>query len=184
MRGLLVRICGVMACSAALLLPSTGSSQDATPDSSVAMVGTTLISVHYVAPQVGGREVFGSAVPYNQTWRTGGGEATTFRTLRPLQMGDVTVPKGLYTVFTVPAPAERDCNGAVPPGQGVLILSRQEGGEFDQSQEAARVPMRACRLDESVERLTIRVIPGSGRTGTLRIEWERTRYDVPFTLAR
>jgi len=185
MRGQLVRMFGATALLGAALLPNSGSAQAATPDSSVAMVGTTLISVHYVAPLVGGREVFGTAVPYNQTWRTGGGgEATTFRTLRPITMGDVTVPKGLYTMFTVPAPAERECNGAAPAGSGMLILSRQSGGELDASQEVARVPMRACRLDEAVERLAIRVIPGSGRTGTLRIEWERTRYDVPFSLAR
>jgi hypothetical protein len=148
------------------------------------MVGTTLISVHYVAPLVGGRQVFGSVVPYNQTWRTGGGEATTFRTLRPITMGDVSVPKGLYTLFTIPAAAERPCNGAAPVGSGMLILSSQTGGDLDASKEVARVPMRACRLEDSVERLTIRVLPGSGRTGTLRIEWERTRYDIPFSLAR
>jgi hypothetical protein len=44
--------------------------------------------------------------------------------------------------------------------------------------------MRACQLEDAVERLAIRVIPGSGNTGTLRIEWERTRYDVPFSLVR
>src|SRR5690606_29113222 len=66
MRGLLVRICGAMICSAAMILPASARSQAATPDSSVAMVGTTLISVHYVAPLVGGREVFGSVVPYKQ----------------------------------------------------------------------------------------------------------------------
>jgi hypothetical protein len=147
------------------------------------MVGTTLISVHYGAPSVGGRQVFGAAVPYGQTWRTGGNSATTFRTLRPLKMGDVTIPKGLYTMYTVPAAAERDCNGAAPAGSALLILSRQSGGDLDPAQEAARVPMRACRLEAPVERLSIRVIPGSGNTGTLRLEWERTRYDVPFSLA-
>lgn len=183
MRRQLMRILAAMAFGVALV-PATAGAQGATPDSSVAMVGTTLISVHYVAPLTGGREVFGSVVPYNQPWRTGTGEATTFRTLRPIQMGDVTVAKGLYTIFTVPAPAERDCNGAAPAGQGMLILSRQTSGELDAAQEAARVPMRACRMEDAVERLAIRVIPGSGRTGTLRIEWDRTRYDVPFSLAR
>lgn len=183
MQGPLVRLCATMTLVGATLLPSTADAQGA-PDSSVAMVGTTLISVHYVAPSTGGREVFGSVVPYNQTWRTGGNEATTFRTLRPIKMGDVNVPKGLYTIYTVPAPAERECNGTAPAGTGVLILSRQEGGDLDAAQEAARVPMRACRLEDAVERLTIRVIPGSGSTGTLRIEWDRTRYDVPFSLAR
>lgn len=182
MRGRLVRIGGAATLLMAALVPA--EAQQPTPDSSVAMVGTTLISVHYVAPLVAGREVFGKVVPYNQVWRTGGGEATTFRTLRPIRMGDVSVPKGTYTIYTIPSAAERECNGAAPAGQGVLILSRQSGGEFDESQQVARVPMRACRLEDSVERLAIRVLPAGGRTGTLRIEWERTRYDIPFSLAR
>jgi hypothetical protein len=184
MRRRLVRL----GCAAALFIaamPLPAEAQQPTPDSSVAMVGTTLISVHYAAPLVGGREIFGNVVPYNRVWRTGGeGEATTFRTLRPIRMGDVNVPKGTYTIFTIPAPAERPCNGAAPQSQAVLILSRQSGGDFDEAQQVARVPMRACRLENPVERLAIRVLPGGGRTGTLRIEWERTRYDVPFSLAR
>lgn len=179
------RIRGTLAGIAAILLPAVSSAQAGTPDSSVAMVGTTLISVHYVAPLVGGREVFGTVVPYNEVWRTGGGgEATTFRTLRAIKMGDVTVPKGLYTMYTIPAAAERECNGGVPAGKGMLILSRQEGGALDESKEVARVPMRACRLKDAMERLSIRVIPAGGSNGTLRIEWERTRYDIPFSLAR
>ncbi|HUF29195.1 MAG TPA: DUF2911 domain-containing protein [Gemmatimonadaceae bacterium] len=158
--------------------------QTAPPDSSVAMVGTTLISVHYGAPSADGRQVFGTLVPYNQPWRPGGGDATTFRTLRALKMGDVDVARGTYTLFTIPAAASGACNGGGAAGPGVLILSRQTSGAFDPAQEAARVPMRACQLADAVERLTIRVIPGSGSTGTLRIEWERTRYDIPFSLVR
>jgi hypothetical protein len=183
MRRLLGRFLGSAVVIGAILAPGQAGGQ-AAPDSSVAMVGTTLISVHYGAPSTGGQQVFGALVPYGQTWGTGGAEATTFRTLRPLKVGDVTVPKGLYTLFTIPAAAERDCNGTAPAGSSMLILSRQSGGALDASQEAARVPMRACRLDSPVERLSIRVLPASGSTGTLRIEWERTRYDVPFSLAR
>lgn len=184
MRRQLLRICGSLAVVGAMAAPVQVGAQRVAPDSSVAMVGTTLISVHYGAPSAGGQQVFGGTVPYNQPWRTGGADATTFRTLRPLRMGDTTVPKGEYTLFTIPAPAERDCNGSAPPGSAMLVLSRQRGGELDASQEAVRVPMRACRLESPVERLSIRVLPASGNTGTLRIEWERTRYDVAFSLAR
>lgn len=183
MRRRLVELCTTLAIVGATLAPSGAQGQAAPPDSSVAMVGTTLISVHYGAPSTGGRQVFGEQVPFGQPWRTGGADATTFRTLRPLRMGDVTLAKGTYTLFTIPAAAERDCNGTAPAG-GTLILSRQSGGALDDGQIAARVPMRVCRLGDPVERLSIRVLPGSGNAGTLRIEWERSRFDVPFSLAR
>lgn len=174
---------GSLALAGAMLAPAQLNAQRTPPDSSVTMVGTTLISVHYGAPSMAGRQVFGGIVPYGQPWRTGESDPTTFRTLRPLKMGDVTVPKGLYTVFTIPAEAKQDCKSGSSPG-GTLILSRQQGGEYDQSQEAARVPMRVCRLEAPVERLTIRVQPGTGATGTFRIDWERTRFEVPFSLSR
>ncbi|MGI8842259.1 MAG: DUF2911 domain-containing protein [Gemmatimonadaceae bacterium] len=175
---------GSVAVIGALMLSGKAAAQNVPPDSSVAMVGTTLISVHYGAPSVGGREVFGGVVPYNQPWRPGGGDATTFRTLRALQMGDVNLPRGTYTLFAIPAAASGACSGGGAAGPGVLILSKQTSGAFDQAQEAARVPMRACQLEDPIERLAIRVIPGTGNTGTVRIEWERTRYDVPFSLVR
>src|SRR5882757_8687283 len=40
-------------------------------------IGLTDITVNYCRPLVGGREIWGKAVPYGQTWRSGANENTT-----------------------------------------------------------------------------------------------------------
>src|ERR1700678_261309 len=55
------------------------------------------------APRVKGRKIFGDLVPYDQAWRTGANEATTFVIDTNLMVGDQTVPAGSYTLFTVPS---------------------------------------------------------------------------------
>jgi len=42
------------------------------------------LEVFYNRPSKRGREVFGALVPYQQVWRTGANEATTFETNLPL----------------------------------------------------------------------------------------------------
>lgn len=60
------------------------------------------LEVYYNRPFKKGREVFGGLVPYNQLWRTGANEATTFETNKPLYVDNMAIPKGIYTLWTVP----------------------------------------------------------------------------------
>src|SRR5690242_21419116 len=52
-----------------------------------------------------GRKIFGGVVPWNQVWRTGANAATRFTTSAELVIGGVTIPKGSYTLWTLPSPA-------------------------------------------------------------------------------
>ncbi|WP_027136819.1 DUF2911 domain-containing protein [Gaetbulibacter saemankumensis] len=60
------------------------------------------LEVFYNRPYKKGREIFGALVPFNQVWRTGANEATTFETNKPLDIQDMTLPAGKYTLWTVP----------------------------------------------------------------------------------
>src|SRR5215813_10247021 len=61
------------------------------------------VKVDYSSPRAKGRKIFGGVVPYDQVWRTGANEATTFVTNTALSVGDKAVPAGNYTMFTVPS---------------------------------------------------------------------------------
>src|SRR5215470_8215910 len=61
------------------------------------------IAVSYSSPRAKGRKIFGGLVPYDQVWRTGANEATSFVTTSPLTAEGKDVPAGSYTIFTVPA---------------------------------------------------------------------------------
>ncbi|MBL4663267.1 MAG: DUF2911 domain-containing protein [Flavobacteriaceae bacterium] len=61
------------------------------------------IEVFYSSPTKKGREIFGSLVPYDQVWRTGANEATTFSTSKDLLIDGKTLPAGKYTLWTIPS---------------------------------------------------------------------------------
>lgn len=60
------------------------------------------IEVFYSSPSKKEREIFGALVPYNEVWRTGANEATTFTTNKDLSIQGHTLPAGEYTLWTIP----------------------------------------------------------------------------------
>jgi hypothetical protein len=140
----------------------------------VAVVDGATIAVDYGQPAQRGRELFGALVPWGERWRTGANRATHFSTDRDLMMGDLRVPAGEYTLFTIPE-----------PGGGTLIVNRQtgQGGTtYDETQDLGRIPMTRSERAEPVELFTI-AIDDAGEGGTLELQWGRTAFAVPFIVA-
>ncbi len=109
-------------------------------DTARIVIGGTRLMVDYGRPHMRGRTIFGGIVPLDTVWRTGANAATQFSTGAALSFGDVTVPAGLYTLWTIPAQ-----DGAV------LVINRQTGQwgtEYDPEQDLARVPLRQSALPE------------------------------------
>ncbi len=69
-------------------------------------VGVTDFTVSYSRPGVKGRRIWGGLVPYDQVWRTGANEATTFQCSDEVTIGGKTLPAGTYAVYTSPTPSE------------------------------------------------------------------------------
>ena len=58
------------------------------------------IFVNYGRPAVRERTVWGGAlIPYDSIWRAGANEATHFATSKPITIGDMNLPAGLYTLW-------------------------------------------------------------------------------------
>ena len=60
------------------------------------------IEVFYNRPYKKGRDIFGGLVPYDEVWRTGANEATTFKTNKDLNIEGSTLKSGKYTLWTIP----------------------------------------------------------------------------------
>ena len=75
-------------------------------DSSSGTVAGSTIKIEYHSPAVKGRKIWGGLVPYNQVWRTGANEATTFSTSKDIKIGGKTLPAGKYTLYTKPGEKE------------------------------------------------------------------------------
>ena len=128
--------------------------------------------VEYGSPQKRGRSLFGGIVPWGERWRTGANRATHFYTSSDLMFGNLEVPAGEYTLFTIPE-----------PDGGTLIINKQtgqNGQSYDKSRDLGRVPMQISTQDEETEAFTIKV-EETESGGALKLIWGNTVFSTDFT---
>ncbi len=145
-------------------------------ETSNSMVDGAKISITYGRPSMRGRKIFGGLVPYDRVWMPGADEATIFETSAPLQFGDFRLPKGAYTLYTLPS--ERTWT---------LIINKMTGQfhtVYPESQDLAKLAMTIEHLSSPVEELTIKAVPQPQGGGAVQLEWEQTRASTPFTVLR
>lgn len=130
------------------------------------------VTVDYSAPSRRGRVIMGELVPYGKVWRTGANAATTLKTSADLMLGNLHVPAGKYSIFTLPTENE-----------WTLIVSRQTDlwgtNGYDPSKDLGRVKMDVKKLESPVETLAIDVKPATGSRGVLSLTWENVEATLP-----
>jgi len=127
------------------------------------------ITIDYSAPSKRGRVIMGGLVPYGKVWRTGANAATTLTTETDLMIGNLHVPKGTYTLYTIPDAKE-----------WTLIVNKQTGQwgtNYDEAQDLGRVKLNiAPPLKDTVETFVI------GVDKSLSFTWENTKVWVPIVV--
>jgi len=144
------------------------------PATATVAISGKKLTVSYSAPSMRGRKIMGVLVPYGRWWRTGADSATTFQTEADLDIGGLKVPKGAYTIYTLPGAKE-----------WLLIVNKQVGQfgtEYDQKQDLGRVKMTLAQTPAPVERFKIELLSTGGNKGLLKMTWERTDVSVPITV--
>jgi hypothetical protein len=132
------------------------------------------ISIEYGGPFKRGREIWGSLVSWNHWWMPGADETTTLSTSTPIVLGDLKVPAGDHTLYTVPGEK-----------QFLLVVNKELGTfhtYYNQRADLGRVPMTLRRLQEPVEEMTFTVEPRADGGGTLALSWDDREYSVAFTV--
>jgi hypothetical protein len=126
------------------------------------------------------RKIWGGLVPYGEVWRTGADEATLLITEKPLMFGDVTVPAGAYTLWTLP---QKD-------GAAKLIINKQIGqwgvgkGAYAEDKDLGRIELKKEDLDTPATQFTMAVAKGSSGGGEIELSWENTKFTAPFTVQK
>jgi hypothetical protein len=148
--------------------------QYTSPDADTAVtIAGKKISIHYCAPQMHGRKIFGGLEPYNKVWRAGANEATALHTDADLQIKTLAVPKGNYTVYVW-----------LDAKQWQLIINKQTGQwglEYDQARDLGRVPMDMSKPPAPIDVYKMTLSSPGGASGKLQLAWENTIASVPFT---
>lgn len=133
------------------------------------------IAVEYGKPAMQGRKIFGGVVPYFKIWRTGGGKATTLSTDVDLEVDGAIIPRGKYSLYTLPSES-----------RWKLIINKQTGQwgtMYNPSLDLARIDLAVKKLKSPSEFLTFKIVKNDNGSGIFKIEWETTSLSVPFHIS-
>ncbi|WP_298498415.1 DUF2911 domain-containing protein [uncultured Algibacter sp.] len=135
------------------------------------------LEVFYNRPYRKEREIFGALVPYNQVWRTGANEATTFETNKPLQVNGMPLEPGKYTLWTVP----KDSTWTVifNSKQYSWGVNAEMQPMWDPNYDALNIEVPVQRLPNHVEQFTI-AFDNSTDNLYLTMAWDDVKIAVPL----
>ena len=167
--------------TSALLIAATagfGFGQASPPAETSADIAGKKISIKYSAPSVRGRQIFGPGGLVSKdgtypVWRAGANTSTTFHTDADLMIGNLSVPKGDYSIYV-----------AVDPGPWKLIINKQTGQwgtEYNAGQDLGRVTMTVSKPAAPVEKYKMTLASTGGNKGKLTLEWENVVASVDIT---
>jgi hypothetical protein len=144
-------------------------------DTTRAEISGAHILIDYGRPALRGRKIFGNVVPWDSVWRTGANAATQLITDKDLKFGDLLLPAGTYSIFTLPQKS----------GWTLIINKKhgQWGTEYSQADDFARIPLTLKSTDFATERFTFDIIP-MAEYGLLRFSWDHSEASVMFTAVK
>jgi hypothetical protein len=140
-------------------------------------VGVTDFTVKYSRPFIKGRKVFAdnsALAPYNQLWRTGANQATTFEASTEFTFGGKKVPAGKYALFSIPSGA----------AWTVILNKNYEGGteSYKETEDVARV-MVVPTSNQYNEAFKIEIEPVTDSTAMLNLAWSSVNVPVPIAVS-
>jgi hypothetical protein len=126
------------------------------------------ITIHYNSPRIRGRKIMGELVPYGKVWRTGANPATSLVVDGNIRIGDLTVPAGKYTLYTLPA----------GPGTAWQLIVNKQTGQwgtvYNEGQDLGRTPMHSQTLPSPQEEMSISFEHTTKNSTELHVRWETT----------
>ncbi len=172
---------GVLA--AAVTLSAQQKAPASPPEQASATIAGQTITIKYSSPRVRGREghIFNKGGLIQSThkeypiWRGGANAATTLHTDADLTIGDLSVPKGTYTLFV----------DIADPDHWTLVVNKQTGQwglSYNSSDDLGKVKMRMSKPPQMVEDLKWTITHRGGDRGEITLAWENHSASVPITV--
>jgi Protein of unknown function (DUF2911) len=155
-------------------------------------VGPHRALICYGRPSARGRTVFGDLVPWGALWRTGADEPTTIYLPFAARIAGIGVPRGLYSIYTVP----HESSWTIVVNRSIRQSGRtreevgKKGNHFPDAYTSAvrRAEVGRAEVESGPcaprERLTITPSPATEVATNLLIEWGSVRATVPVEVRR
>lgn len=136
-------------------------------------IGLTDITVNYCRPMVGGREIWGKAVPYGQVWRSGANENTTISFSDDVSVEGHPLAAGTYGLHTIPT-----------ADQWTIIFSKNSTSwgsfSYNEKEDALRVTVKP-HAAEFVEALEYSFDDPKPDSVAVTLRWEKVA--APFRVS-
>ena len=136
-------------------------------------IGITDITVNYCRPLVGGREIWGKAVPYGKPWRAGANENTTITFSDDVSVEGKPLAAGTYGLHMIPA-----------QDQWTIAFSKNSTSwgsfSYDEKEDALRVSVKP-QPGEMQEALLYTFDDVRPDSAAVTLRWEKLA--VPFHIS-
>jgi len=148
---------------------------DASPRASVSQrVGLTDITIDYHRPAVGKRKIWGALVPYDEPWRAGANENTTFTFSSPVTVGGKQLPAGTYGFHIIPT--------AKTWAVALSTVSTAWGSfSYDPKEDAVRFTVTPTQAAHE-ESLAYRFENPTETSTDVVLQWEKLQISFPITV--
>jgi len=135
------------------------------------------LEVFYNRPYKKDREIFGALIPFNQVWRTGANEATTFETNKPLELNGIQLAARKYTLWTVP----KDSTWRVifNSKQYSWGVNAEMKPMWDPNYDVINIEVPVQKLENTVEQFTIS-FDNSTDNLFITMAWDDVKVAVPL----
>ena len=131
-------------------------------------INDATITINYGSPSVNSRAIWGALVPFNQVWRAGANDATTFETDKDLTIEGAKLPAGKYSFFVIPN--EKEC---------VIIFNKEAkqwgAYKYKQNEDQLRVTVKPEVSKSKAEKLVYTI-----NSNSVILSWEN--WNIPITV--
>lgn len=135
-------------------------------------IGKAHLHIGYHSPGVKGRIIWGGLVPYNTVWVTGAHTATSLQLNNPIEINNKKIEAGTYAVFTIPGEKE-----------WTFILNKNYqqhlADDYKETEDVLRMAVKPIE-NKMIQRLTYTIKNTSENSGSISMEWEKIKIEVPF----
>ncbi len=135
-------------------------------------IGDAHMTIHYHAPAVRGRMIWGGLVPYDEVWVTGAHSATNWEFSKDIVIGDKVIAAGKYAIFTIPG-----------KDKWTIVINKNWNqhlsDDYDMKEDVARLIVQP-EAQNLQERLSYLLKSEDNKKGQLIIAWEKIRVTLPF----
>jgi hypothetical protein len=150
----------------AISLANAQEKPKSTAEKVTGMINGAKIEINYGSPSVRGRKIWGELVPFNEVWRAGANDATTFETDKDLTIEGSKLPAGKYSFFIIPN--QNEC---------VIIFNKEAkqwgAYKYKAKEDQLRVTVKQKVVNSSTEKLVYTI-----NANDVVLSWDN--WDVAF----